>query len=127
MVHGLRSTVDQVMLVHGPQTGLRWTESTHRLPGVVHALRVHAQVASEGGCSPVFFLRWHSCWRRASLVSLRGEAGAQLGRGKATLGHSDHDPGALVVAGVFQVVGHGGWRLSGARRWQGRARRLSSN
>jgi hypothetical protein len=54
VVHDLRSTVDQVMLVHGPQTGLRWTESTLRLLGVVHVLRVHAQVADEGGCSPVF-------------------------------------------------------------------------
>jgi len=43
------------MLVHGPQTGLRWTESTLRLPGVVHVLRVHAQVAGEGGCSLVPF------------------------------------------------------------------------
>ena len=60
-------------------------------------------------------------------MSLCGEAGAQLGWGKATLGHGDHDPGALVVAGVFQVVGHGGWRLGDARRWQGRARRLSSS
>ena len=42
------------MLVHGPQTGLWWTESTRRLPGVVQVLRVHAQVAGEGGCSPVF-------------------------------------------------------------------------
>ena len=55
VVYGLRSTVDQEMLVHGPQTGLRWTESTLRLPGVVHVLRVHAQVADEGGCSPVPF------------------------------------------------------------------------
>ena len=56
MVYGLPSMVDQEMLVHGPQTGLRWTESTLRLPGVVHVLRVHAQVAGEGGCSPVPFL-----------------------------------------------------------------------
>ena len=42
------------MLVHGPQTGLRWTESTLRLPGVVHVLRVHAQVAGEGGVFPYF-------------------------------------------------------------------------
>ena len=55
VVYGLRSTVDQEMLVHDPQTGLRWTESTLRLLGVVHVLRVHAQVADEGGCSPVPF------------------------------------------------------------------------
>ena len=60
-------------------------------------------------------------------MSLRGEAGAQLGRGNTTLGHGDHGPGALVVAGFFQGVGHGAWRLGGAHRWQGRARRLSSN
>ena len=42
------------MLVHGPQTGLWWTESTRRLLGVVQVLRVHAQVAGEGGCSPIF-------------------------------------------------------------------------
>ena len=60
-------------------------------------------------------------------MSLRGEAGAQLGRGKATLGHGDHDPGALGVAGFFQGVGHGAWWLGGARRWQGHARRPSGN
>ena len=54
VVYGLRSTVDQEMLVHDPQTGLRWTESTLHLLGMVHVLRVHAQVAGEGGCSPVF-------------------------------------------------------------------------
>ena len=42
------------MLVHGPQTGLRWTECTHRLLGVVQVLRVHAQVAGEGGVFPCF-------------------------------------------------------------------------
>ena len=92
MVYGLRSTVDQEALVHGPQTGLRWTESTLLLSGVVLVHRVHARVAGEGGCSPVspaaVFLPAVS-----SLVSLYGGAGVQLGRGKASLGHSDHDAG----------------------------------
>ena len=41
-------TVDQEALVHGPQTGLRWTKSTLLLSGAVHVHRVHARVASEG-------------------------------------------------------------------------------
>ena len=121
--------MDQEALVHGPQTGLQWIESTLLLLGAVLVHRVHSRVVGEGGGNvfPVFLPRRRSYRRRALLVSLRGGAGAQLGRGKATLGHDDHDPGALLVAGVFQVIGHGGWRLGGARRWQGRSRRLSSN
>jgi hypothetical protein len=42
------------MLVHGPQTGPRWTESTRRLPGMVQVFRVHAQVAGEGGGGSIF-------------------------------------------------------------------------
>ena len=125
-----------------PQHGSRWTNAhgpwtygrAHGEPsppslllGSAHVHRAHAGVSVRGGVSPIFLPRRRSCRRRASLVSLRGEAGAQLGRGKATLGHGDHDPRALVVARVFQVIGHGGWRLGGAHRWQGRARRLSSN
>ena len=53
MVYGLRSTVDQEALVHGPQTRLQWTESTLLLSGMVLVHRVHARVAGEGGCSPV--------------------------------------------------------------------------
>ena len=66
------------------------------------------------GGVPLFFSRGGAPAAGELAVSLRGKAGAQLGREKATLGHSDHDPRALVVAGVFQVVGHGGWRLGGA-------------
>ena len=48
VVYGLRSTVDQEMLVHDPQTGLRWTESTTLSSGMVYEHRVHAWVAGEG-------------------------------------------------------------------------------
>ena len=64
VVYGLRCTVDQEMLVHGPQTGLRWTESTLRLLGVVHVHWVYARVAGEGGV-PLFLPRPCSCRRRA--------------------------------------------------------------
>ena len=91
-VHGLRSTVDREALVHRLQTGLRWTESTLLLPGAVLVHRVHTRVASEG----VFpcFSRGGAPTGGELAMSLRGGAGVQLGRGKAFLGHDDHDSGA---------------------------------
>ena len=69
--------VDKEVLVHGLQTGLRWTESTLLLLGAVHVHRVHARVAGEGGFSPVspadVLLPAAS-----SLVSLCGGASAHL-------------------------------------------------
>ena len=56
--------VDQEVLVHGPQIGLRWTESTLLLSGAVLVHRVHSRVAGEGGV-PLFLPQRCSCRRRA--------------------------------------------------------------
>ena len=47
VVYGSRFTVDLGVLVHAPQTGLRWTESTTLSSGIVYEHRVHARVAGE--------------------------------------------------------------------------------
>ena len=72
--------------------GAWWTKSTLLLPGVVLVHRVHTWVAGEG----VFpcFSHGGAAASGELAVSLRGGAGVQLGRGKASLGHGDHDSGA---------------------------------
>ena len=60
VVYGLRSMVDQEKLVHGPQTGLRWTESTTLSSGMVYEHLVHARVAGEGGV-PLFLPQRARC------------------------------------------------------------------
>ena len=84
--------MDREALVHRPQTGLRWTESTLLLPGAVLVHRVHTRVAGEG-VFPCFSHGGAPAGGKLT-VSLRGSAGVQLGRGKASLGHGDHDSGA---------------------------------
>ena len=56
--------MDQEGLVHGPQTGLWWTESTLHLSGTVLVHQVYSRVAGEGAV-PLFFPRRCSCRRRA--------------------------------------------------------------
>ena len=47
VVYVSRFTVDLGVLVHGPQTGLRWTESTLLPLGVVHVHWVQVRAADE--------------------------------------------------------------------------------
>jgi hypothetical protein len=89
VVHGLRSMVDREALVHRPQIVLRWTESTLLLSGAVLVHRVHTRVAGEGVFP--YFSHDGAPADGELAVSLRGGAGVQLGRGKASLGHDDHD------------------------------------
>ena len=99
--------MDQETLVHGPQTGLQWTESTLLLSGTVHVHRVYARVAGEGGCSPisptVVLLPAAS-----SLVSLRGGASAQLTWVEALSSLSVFIGGVTTACGVPWCAGHGG-------------------
>ena len=107
MVYGSWFTVDLGVLVHAPQTGLRWTESTTLSSGMVYEQRVHARVAGEGGCSPVsptaVLLPAVS-----SLVSLRGGASAQLTRVEAPPSLGVFIGGVTTACGVPWCADHGG-------------------
>jgi len=99
--------VDQETLVHGPQIGLRWTESTLLLSGAVHVHRVYARVAGEGGCSPVSPAAM-LLPAASSLVSLRGGASAQLTRVEAPPSLGVFIGGVHMACGVPWCAGHGG-------------------
>ena len=103
------------MLVHGPQTGLWWTESTRRLPGVVQVLRVHAQVADEGGVFPCFSRGGAPADGELAASPYDG-AGVRLGRGIVPSHRSDCDDGVKVAAKASQGAGHGERRLKLHRR-----------
>ena len=111
---GLRFTVDLGVLVHGPQTGLRWTESTLRLPGVVQVYPVHLRVTSEG--EVLCFSRGGAPAGGELAVSPCGGAGVRLGRGKTSPGHGDCVCGVKVATRAPQGAGHGERRLGSACR-----------
>ena len=90
--------VDQEALVHGPQTGLQWSESTLHLSGVVHVHRVHACVAGEGSlpcCLADMFPLAMS-----SPASSRNGSGVQLRWGKASPCHGDCNGGVRMTDGA---------------------------
>ena len=111
----LRSTVDQLLLVHGPRTGLRWTKSTRCLSGVVQVYPVHLRVTSEG--EVLCFSRGGAPVGGELAVSPCGGAGVRLGRGKTSPGHGDCVCGVKVATRAPQGAGHGERRLGSACRW----------
>ena len=87
---------------------------------VVHVHRVHGHVAGEGRCSPVSYRGGAPSGGKLT-VSPRGGAGVRLGRGKASLGHSDCVSGVKVVARASPKVlatASGGSSSTGVREWR---------
>ena len=110
-VHSSRAwawlTVDQEVLVHGPQTGLRWTQSTlHLLRCGLREPSARACVAGEdeSSVSPAVVLLPTA----SSRVSLRGGASAQLVRVEAPPSLGVFIGGVDMACGVPWCGGHGG-------------------